>query len=125
MTDPKTLGSSTCGTPDGDLGTVFTQRIVSGLTTVLGATPDPTLRDKYIKHTIAHELGHMVGPLAPANAPGVTGYHYPAANNDAIMDQWVYCTGPNNPVFTCDPGPATFYIGTSYTSYDQAGVKLK
>jgi hypothetical protein len=123
--DPRTLGSSTCGTPDGDLGIVFTQRIVSGLTTVLGAAPDSTLRDKYIKHTIAHELGHMVGPLAPANAPGVTSYHYPAANNDAIMDQWVYCTGPSNPVFTCNPGPATFYIGTSYTSYDQAGIKLK
>ncbi len=116
MANPPVLGSSTCATPDSDLGTVYTQRIVNHLTSV-SITPDPAFRDKYIKHTIAHELGHMVGPLAPVYNGNYGGNHYVSEANDKIMNQFVYYTGSGS--------NAVFYIGTSYTSEDQAGIKLK
>jgi hypothetical protein len=117
MANPPVLGSSTCGTPDQDLGTVYTQRIVNHLTSVFGTTLDSTLRDTYIMHTIAHELAHMVGPLAPVYNANLGGYHYASAANDQIMNQSVFYTGTGS--------SAVFYIGTSYTSTDQAGIKLK
>jgi hypothetical protein len=114
--DATVLGSSTCGTPDQDLGTVYTQRIVNHLTSVnAGASQDDI--NKYIKHTIAHELGHMVGPLAPVYNANYGGYHYPSEANDKTMNQFVYYTGTGS--------TAVFYIGTSYTTDDQAGIKLK
>jgi len=114
--DPTVLGSSTCGTPDQDLGTVYSQRIANHVTSVNpGATSD--FINKYIKHTIAHELGHMAGPLAPVYNANYGGYHYASEANDKIMNQFVYYTGTGS--------DAIFYIGTSYTSADQAGVKLK
>jgi hypothetical protein len=116
VSNPTVLGSSTCGTPDQDKGIVYTQRIENHVNSVYqaaGVTPAPGLIDTYIKHTIAHELGHMVGPLAPANNPKYGGNHYQSLPNDLLMNQFVYYTG------------TTFYIGTSFTSADQTGVKLK
>ena len=55
---------------------------------ILGTTPSQAVLDTYIKHTIAHEIGHTVGPLAP-----VSGYHYESANNNLIMDESVYRVG--------------------------------
>jgi len=121
--DPTVLGSSTCGTPDQDLGTVYTQRIVNHVNSVCsgaGSCSGVPLQDliiKYIKHTITHEFAHMVGPLAPVYNSNLGGYHYASEANDRIMNQSVFYTGTND--------AATFYIGTSYTSDDQAGVKLK
>lgn len=106
------LGSSTTGTPDQDLGVVYTSRIVNHINTVSGSVPTD-LRDKYFKHTIAHEFAHMVGPLAPVNNANFGGYHYETLPNDLIMNQFVYHD---------DTG---FHIGTSYTSADQAGIILK
>jgi hypothetical protein len=101
-----TFGYTTsCGTPNGpDLTTVYTKKIQN----LLFSINELDQLDLYIKHTIAHEIGHMVGPLAP-----VSGYHYESADNDLIMDQSVYQEG--NFVF----------IGTQYTTGDQAGVRLK
>lgn len=110
--DPQVLGSSTCGTPDQDRGTVFTQRIENHVRNVNPAAPQ-SLIDTYIKHTIVHELAHMVGPLAPTYNASFGGYHNQSLPNDLIMNQFVYHEG------------TTFYIGTSYTSADQGGVKLK
>jgi hypothetical protein len=59
----------------------------------------------------------MVGPLAPVYNANYGGYHYASEANDKIMDQFVYYTGTGS--------AAVFYIGTSYTSDDQAGIKLK
>jgi len=118
--DLAVLGSSTCGTPDQDLGTVYTERIEDHVNSVY--SPDslpPGAVETYIKHTIAHELGHMVGPLAPAYNANYGGYHYASAANDQIMNQFVYSTG------TGAAGDVILYIGTSYTSADQAGIKLK
>jgi hypothetical protein len=118
MTDPPILGSSTCGTPDQDLGTVYTQRIVNHVNSVYSpVTPPAGQIDTYIKHTISHEFAHMVGPLAPVYNANYGGYHYASDANDQIMNQAVYVTGTGS--------GAVFYIGTSYTPADQAGIKLK
>jgi len=112
ISDPTVLGSSTCGTPDQDRGTVFTQRIENHVRNVNPAAPQ-SLIDTYIKHTIVHELAHMFGPLAPTYNANLGGYHYQSLPNDLIMNQFVYHEG------------TIFYIGTSYSSADQGGVKLK
>lgn len=112
ISNPTVLGSSTTGTPDQDKGTVFTQRIENHVKTVYAAAPQDLI-DKYIKHTIVHELGHMVGPLAPAYNANYGGNHYQSLANDLLMNQFVYYVGTD------------FYIGTSFSSADQGGVKLK
>ena len=114
--DPTVLGSSTTGTPDQDLGTVYTKRIVTHVTSV-NPSADQILINKYIMHTIAHEFAHMVGPLAPVYDANIGGYHYASEPNDQVMNQSVYHTGSGS--------GAIFYIGTSYTSADQAGIILK
>ncbi len=114
ISDPKVLGSSTCGTPDQDRGTVYTQRIENHVNSVYSpGTPPPGLIETYIKHTIAHELAHMVGPLAPTYNANFGGYHYQSLPNNLLMNQFVYNEG------------TTFYIGTIYSSADQSGAKLK
>jgi hypothetical protein len=113
VSNPNLLGISSPGTPNGlDLATVYTQRIKNSFTSILGTTPSQDLIDLYIKHTIAHEIGHMVGPLAPTGSSSYGGYHYKSGTN-VIMDQSVYYKG------------TTFYIGTTYTSTDQTKTKLK
>ncbi len=106
------LGVTSCGTPNGlDLATVYTQRIINHVTSV-NPSASQTLKDTYIKHTIAHEVGHMVGPLAPTYNANYGGYHYKTGTN-VILDQSVKYKG------------TTFYIGTTYTSADKSGIKLK
>jgi hypothetical protein len=102
--------TSSCGTPNGpDLTTIYTQKIYN----LLSRINQLSQLDLYIKHTIAHEIGHTVGPLAPVNDPNYGAYHYQSADNHLIMDQSVYQSGGN------------VYIGTQYTAGDQAGVHLK
>jgi hypothetical protein len=97
--------TSGCGTPTGpDLTTIYTKKIYN----LLSSIGQLSQLDLYIKHTIAHEIGHTVGPLAP-----VSGYHYESANNNLIMDKSVYQSGNN------------VYIGTQFTTGDQAGIHLK
>lgn len=135
VTSPNVLGFSNTGTPDGlDLATVYTQRIINFIKSVCGSsygtsncadstgvydnnsTGNLALTQKYITHTINHEVGHMLGPLAPVYNANYGGYHYKSGTN-VIMDQSVY--------YTSKGGKVTFYSGTSYTSADQAKVKLK
>lgn len=105
--------TSSCGIPNGpDLTTVYTLKIYNLLKSVMGTVPQDKL-DLYIRHTIAHEIGHTVGPLAPVNYPEYGPYHYQSADNNLIMDQSVYQSENN------------VYVGTQYTSGDQAGVHLK
>jgi len=110
------LGVTSCGTPNGlDLATVYTQRIQNHVLSV-NPSASQTLIDTYIKHTIAHEVGHMVGPLAPTYNANYGGYHYQTGTN-VVLDQSVY--------YTSKKGVVTFYIGTTYTSADKSGIKLK
>lgn len=111
--NPTILGyTSSCGTPNGlDLTTVYTARIKNFVKSVYPGAPQ-SLIDTYIKHTIAHEVGHSVGPLAPVFNSNYGGYHYKTGTN-VLMDQSVYYKGK------------TFYIGTAYTSTDQAATNLK
>jgi hypothetical protein len=102
--------TSSCGTPNGpDLTTIYTKKIQN----LLSRINQLSQLDLYIKHTIAHEIGHTVGPLAPVNDPNYGAYHYQSAVNNLIMDQSVYESG------------GIVYIGTQYTAGDQAGVHLK
>jgi hypothetical protein len=98
--------TSGCTTPNGpDLTTIYTQKIYNRLS----AAGQLDKLHLHIKHTIAHEIGHTVGPLAP-----VSGNHYQTADNDFIMDAAVY-QDVNN----------VFHIGIEFTGGDQAGIRLK
>jgi hypothetical protein len=102
--------TSQCGTPDGlDGTTIYTQKIWK----LLNSINQLDQMDLYIKHTIAHEIGHTVGPLAPVNDPNYGPNHYQSADNGLIMDQSVY------------QSRTTLYIGTKYKDLDQAGIRLK
>ena len=119
--DPNQSGQSDgCGTPNGsDNARVYTENIKNRVNSVYQsakATVPPGLIDTYIKHTIAHEIAHALGPLAPTYNAKFAGYHYKSGTN-VEMDQSVYYTSKGSTV--------NFYIGTTYTSADQSAFKLK
>jgi hypothetical protein len=124
MSDPLTLGISNYGTPNGiDFATIFTQRIVQFVNSLCanancvdstGLTNDE-LKKKYIKHVIAHEVGHVV-LLTNVSNPDFGGYHYKTGTN-VILDQSVYYTNKR--------GSVTYYIGTQYTTNDQSVFVVK
>jgi hypothetical protein len=133
--DLNLLGFSNTGTPNGlDLSTIYTQRIAYFIQTVCGnlygssncaaSTGEygDALVQKYVLHTVNHEVAHTMGPLAP-NYSSTYGYHYaPSSTSPSIMDQSVcYKTISSGSTVTS----VTFYIGTAFTPADQAGVRLK
>ena len=71
------------------------------------------LFDQYIKHTIAHEVGHAVQLTSTYNA-NYNGYHY-ASGTNVEMDQAIFYKSDQ----------FLFNIGTAFTSADQQAVKLK
>ena len=112
------------GTPNtaGD-STIFTQRIINAVDSLCncGATSncntcvdaldgtigEAAVIDKYIRHNIAHEVGHAM-TLKRLSATDI-GYHYPSQTN-VILDSSVYYvkTGKKkHPTYN-------FYIGSSY-----------
>ncbi|MBM4338428.1 MAG: hypothetical protein FJ110_02685 [Deltaproteobacteria bacterium] len=122
--DPHILGISFEGTPNSrDNAVVYTAKIINHVNSVYASAnagqPPSDIISRYIKQTIAHEIGHVIGPLAPVSLRDQErygGYHYKSGTN-VIMDQSVYYTVKGNKV--------TFYIGTTYTSLDKEGIKLK
>jgi hypothetical protein len=125
------LGISGEGTPNSrDNATIYTER-TDGLvrhvyTNNNIAFPDnlQDIIDTYIRHVIAHELGHMIRPLAPviqADYVSFGGYHYKSGTTynkeNVILDQYVK--------YTVKGGNVTFYIGTIYTPADIAGIILR
>jgi len=122
--EKKTFGNAEPGTPNGlDDATIWTQRVINYINTTCGGDSSncrdsftnytgQALVDLYIKHVVAHEIGHMLGPLAPVYNSNFGGYHYKTGTN-VEMDQFVkYKSG-------------VFYIGTKFTSGDQTGLDLK
>ena len=102
---------------NGGAGTYGTSKCADS-TGVYDTTSNPALTQKYILHTIAHEVGHVLGPLAPTYNANYGGYHYQSGTN-VIMDQSIYYT------YSGSTNQTTFYIGTGYTATDQTSTKLK
>jgi hypothetical protein len=113
--DTNIMGISSCGTPNGDdSATIYTQNIMTMLKGIYGSNPIPdSVRISYIQHIIAHEIGHMIGPLAAvAYSTKLGGYHY-APGSGNVMDQSVQYKNAN------------WTIGTTFTTADKNGIKLK
>jgi hypothetical protein len=107
------------GTPNGmDNTKIYTNNIRN---TVYKITGNYDLANTYVKHTIAHEVGHSIGPLRKDYVANCGGNHYCTStstkNPHYILEQSVYSKG------------TTLYIGTIFTSSgtnnDQSSVKLQ
>jgi len=134
------LGQAPVGAPNSfndtfDEATIFTENIITNIAQKCGNRvntlncADTTgaygqlLIDKYIKHTIAHETGHMV-ILRYLDITRATdfkiyssiGNHYPDGTL-VLLDQFVKTVDKS--------GKVTFYLGTVYTSPDQTRFRLK
>ena len=79
-----------------------------------GGVDKATVVAKYIKHTIAHEIGHDVSLTGTSNA-SYGGYHY-ATGTNTVMEQSVYKTTTSG---------VKFYVSDTFTSVDQGGYKMK
>jgi hypothetical protein len=125
--DQTVLGSSNQGIAL-DLATTFTQRITNLVNTVCVAGTTcidanfPTtintpllVAQEFIRHDIAHELGHSFA-LAPDYNAKFGGNHYQAGSN-VVLEQ--------NVTYTKKGTKVTWYISVAYTSTDQAGAKLQ
>ena len=124
------LGYANQGTPNGlDEAIIYTNHIIDHVETVCaeGTTycrytaPDGTefngaaeISPIYIKHTIAHEIGHMT-MLAVDYNRRFGGYHY-KAGSEVVLEQAVK--------YTSKKGKVTFYISTEYAEPSQQGVQL-
>jgi hypothetical protein len=120
----KTFGLAEWGTPnDLDDATIWTQRIINYIKSVCGNSYNTSscrdsstraygqnLNDIYIKHTIAHEIGHMV-KLTGKYTSSYGGYHYKSGTG-VEMDQAVSVKG------------TVFKIGTVYKPADQSDPQL-
>ena len=94
------LGVSNLGGPNGiDGATVYTQRIINFVTGVYAAksqVPQAGLSDDYIRHTIAHEAGHVLGLTAEYNSR-FGGNHYKTGSN-VVMEQSVVYTSKGSTI---------------------------
>ena len=129
-TSVQILGIANYGTPNQlDQASVFTERIRSYVSSVCAnATnycgddtglilgPD-AIADVYIKHTIAHEIGHMLSLAAEYNKR-FGGYHY-KSGSQVIMEQSVMYTSKSKGRLV------TFYMSTDYAAPDLIGAVLK
>ena len=112
------LGYANQGTPnDLDDAVIYTEHIKSHVDSVYGgpgAGPVEII-NTYIKHTIAHEIGHMTRLAVDYNRR-FGGYHY-KSGSQVIMEQAVK--------YTDKKGVVTFYISTEYAEPSVQGARLK
>ena len=115
------LGTSNYGTPNGlDNAIVYTDRIKNFVNSVyasVGLQPPAGFIDTYIKHTLAHEAGHMMSLTKTYNA-NYGGYHSKTGSG-YILDQSV-----SYKTYTSPPS-VTWVLGTKYSTADQSNCKLK
>lgn len=129
VTSTTVLGTSTYGTPNGTNNViVYTKRIqafidsvcTSGITSCTDssgqATDKAAVAIRYIKHTIAHEVGHDVSLTRTSNA-AYGGYHY-ATGTNTVMEQSVYKEYPTT-------SSVKFFVSDTFTATDQGGSRLK
>jgi hypothetical protein len=112
------LGYANQGTPnDLDEAIIYTEHIINHVNSVYGdpALVPAGLIDTYIKHTIAHEIGHMTS-LAVEYNRRFGGYQY-KSGSEVIMEQAVK--------YTDKKGVITFYISTVYAVPSQEGYRLE
>jgi hypothetical protein len=122
------LGYANQGTPNGlDDAIIYTEHIKNHVESVCaegtvycidsatGASGPAAIIPIYIKHTIAHEVGHMT-MLAVEYNPRFGGYHY-KAGSEVVLEQAVK--------YTSKKGKVTFYISTHYAEPSQMGVQLQ
>jgi hypothetical protein len=122
------LGVANQGTPNGlDEASIFTERIKNHVQSTCAEADSAAnctdkatgfsgqdLIDLYIRHTIAHEIGHMT-MLAVDYTRRFGGFHY-KAGSEVILEQAVK--------YTSKKGKVTFYISTKYAAPSQLGVQL-
>ena len=121
------LGVANYGTPMGpDLATVFTQRIVNlvdentaGYTPYLSDTPStPTLiKEAYIRHTLAHEIGHTLMLVPEAYQNDRFGIYHWKTGSGYVMDQTVVMTKKGSNV--------KFFINGDYAEPSQLSPALR
>lgn len=113
------LGIANYGTPNGlDRATVYPLRIINHVNSVyaeVGKVPPAGLTDTYIKHTLAHEISHMLA-LAVDYNKRFGGYHFKTGSG-VVLDQSVKYTKKGSKV--------TFYVGTVYADQSMQGLRLK
>jgi hypothetical protein len=125
--DPNVLGSSNQGIAL-DFATTFTQRIVDKINSVCIAGTTcvdfnfPTtintallVSQEYIRHDIAHELGHSLN-LAPDYIASLGGNHDPAGQN-IVMEQ--------NATYQKKGTKVTWYLSFQYPATQQAAARLQ
>jgi hypothetical protein len=106
------VGQANYGTPNNlDEAVVFTQRIADHVNSVHAAAGAPVpagLIDTYVKHTIAHELGHMLKLTTDYNAR-FGGHHY-KSGSVVVMEQAVS--------YTSKGGTVRFNVSTNFAAPD-------
>jgi hypothetical protein len=135
-TDVEEVGSSFPGTPnDRDRATIYTARIweklKSACACIGGIDPncEPKCKDAsfeiygydlypfYIQNTIAHEIGHLLGPRTEPFSSRFGGNHTKAGTY-VMMEQFI--------VYTAKKGqPVVFYISKGFSREDQSTFKLQ
>ena len=120
------MGYSLPGTPNttADDAYVYTKKISTTIDTICGskscvdadgvAKTKQAVKDKYIRHTIAHETGHMMRLRGGCTTDA--GCHYPSQSN-YILDASVS--------YVSSGGGKKFYIGSPFTAEDSTNVQLR
>lgn len=121
------LGVANYGTPMGpDLATVYTQRIVNlvnenlaGKSAYLSGVPSDagTIIDVYIRHTLAHEIGHSVMLVPEVYHNDRFGTYHWKTGTGYVMDQTVKMTKKGAKV--------TFFINDTFAEPSKVSPALR
>jgi hypothetical protein len=120
------MGYSLPGTPNttADDAYVYTKKITTTIDSICGTKrcvdedgitlTKQGVKEKYIRHTIAHETGHMMKLRGGCTTDA--GCHYPSQSN-YVLDASVS--------YVNSGGGKKFYIGSPFTAEDSTNVQLR